>query len=217
MNSVLVILEKELRDLRRNWGILATMLVPAVIVMPLVGLYAARVDRRPSTCPRRCRCRRDSRATRGEAAQYMALMPFHIFWSAFSIAHPEHARGPLDSAGEKVEGTLEPLLVATPLRTRDLLLGKAIARNPPRRLPPPGSRSGPRSCSNDWLVDPAGAGRDHALAGMALGHLRAGANARPAHGHAARHRLEPGERLSEPPTSSAPCWSCPWWGSSWCR
>lgn len=129
----LVVLGKELRDLLRNPGLLATMLVPATLLTALavLALYAAGLAAagahgapRHLTLPPLL-----AGASRSEAAQFVAVSPFFLIWLVFPVSVPS-ALAAYSIVGEKEEGTLEPLL-ATPIGTGELLLGKALAAGLP--------------------------------------------------------------------------------------
>lgn len=105
---VMAILQKELRDYRRNRFVVVTMsLLPLVfIVLPMVQLFAANVSA--------TNARLDARI--GLSLLYMLVIPAIIpsVLSAYSVV------------GEREQGTLEPLL-ATPIHREELLIGKALA------------------------------------------------------------------------------------------
>lgn len=129
-----IVFDKELRDLLRNPGMLATMLVPAVLLTSLavLALYAAGLSAeaaqgmptKPVALPPQL-----AGASRAEAAQFVAISPFFLIWLVFPVSVPS-ALAAYSIVGEKEEGTLEPLL-ATPIGTGELLLGKALAAGLP--------------------------------------------------------------------------------------
>lgn len=102
------ILQKELRDYRRNRFILYTMsLLPLVfIVAPMIQLFTANV----STMNGRI----DTRI--GISLLYMLIIPAIIpsVLSAYAVV------------GEREQGTLEPILT-TPIHREEFLIGKALA------------------------------------------------------------------------------------------
>lgn len=96
---------KELRDLRRNGNIVYTMIVLPLIflIQPVIQVFTV-----PAA---------DAGAWSHEhALVYMLAIPALVpaALAAYSIV------------GERVQGTLEPLL-STPIRRRELILGKALA------------------------------------------------------------------------------------------
>lgn len=102
---VIAIFRKELRELRRNGNVVYAMLVLPVIfiIQPLVGVFATSA--------------RAGGALRHEHTMvYLLAIPALVpaALAAFSIV------------GERVQGTLEPLLT-TPVQRRELILGKALA------------------------------------------------------------------------------------------
>lgn len=129
-----IVLDKELRDLVRNPGLMATMLVPALLLTALAvlalyaaGLAAATAQGAPPkhlVLPPLL-----TGASRAEAAQFLAISPFFLIWLVFPVSVPS-ALAAYSIVGEKEEGTLEPLL-ATPIGTGELLLGKALAAGLP--------------------------------------------------------------------------------------
>lgn len=129
-----IVVAKELRDLLRNPGLLATMLVPALILTALavLALYAAGLAAAGSQgAPPKGLVLPPllGGASRAEAAQFVAISPFFLIWLVFPVSVPS-ALAAYSIVGEKEEGTLEPLL-ATPIGTGELLLGKAIAAGVP--------------------------------------------------------------------------------------
>lgn len=128
MNRIGVLLSKEFRDILRSPGLLATLIIPMLVmtVVAILGLYAAGIDPQGFKAPPGTTLPEAIRdATPREIAQYMAMLPFHLVWFIFPISIPSTLAAH-SIVGEKVEGTLEPLL-ATPISTGELLLGKAIA------------------------------------------------------------------------------------------
>lgn len=128
MTRTLVILQKELRDLLRNWGILVALTVPAVLIptLALASLYVADLAPQQLKLPSDFTLPPELQgATRADQAAYFALAPFFMLWLVFPITIPS-VLAANSIVGEKEAGTLEPLL-ATPIRTWELLLGKALA------------------------------------------------------------------------------------------
>lgn len=128
MTRTLVILEKELRDLRRNWGVLVALIVPAVLIpaLAMVGISMAGLAPDQFKPPPAHQLPPAlSGATPAEATQYALLMPFFMIWLVFPITIPSVLASNA-IVGEKEAGTLEPML-ATPIHTWELLLGKALA------------------------------------------------------------------------------------------
>lgn len=99
------ILRKELRDLRHNGNVVYAMgILPLIfIIQPIVEVFAV-----PS--------RASSSLHHEHSLVYMLAIPALVpaALAAYSIV------------GERVQGTLEPLLT-TPVRRRELILGKALA------------------------------------------------------------------------------------------
>lgn len=99
------IYRKELREYRRNGGIVRAMVIlPAVFVIPpMVQIFGA-----PSAAA--------LGLSHAHALLYMLAIPALVpaFIAAYSVV------------GEKQQGTLEPVL-GTPLRREEFLLGKALA------------------------------------------------------------------------------------------
>lgn len=102
------IVQKELRDYRRNRYVIYTMaLLPLVfLVIPIVELFAVHVAAASA--------RFDARI--GLSLLYMLIEPAIIpsVLSAYSVV------------GEREQGTLEPVLT-TPIRREEFLVGKAVA------------------------------------------------------------------------------------------
>ena len=102
------VLQKELRDYRRNRFTLYTMsLLPLVfIVAPMIQLFAANVST--------TNAKLDARI--GISLLYMLIVPAIIpsVLSAYSVV------------GERDQGTLEPVLT-TPIHSEEFLVGKALA------------------------------------------------------------------------------------------
>jgi ABC-type transport system involved in multi-copper enzyme maturation permease subunit len=102
------ILGKELRDYRRNRFVIVTMAVLPLIllVLPVVELFTI-----PASIPSG---KIDARI--GLSLLYMLLIPAIVpsALSAYAVA------------GEREQGTLEPVLI-TPIRGEELLIGKALA------------------------------------------------------------------------------------------
>jgi len=105
---VRAMMRKELRDLRRNRFILLTMSIAPVIfvVMPMVQIFAIHAVT-PS---------KGLSARIGLSLLYMLIIPAVIpsTLAAYAIV------------GEREQGTLESLLI-TPIRSVEILLGKAFA------------------------------------------------------------------------------------------
>lgn len=102
---VAAIVQKELRDYRRNAQVVATMAILPLIflIQPLAVLLATS----PSTA---------SEISRAPVLIYMLAVPALVpcFTAAAAVV------------GERLQGTLEPVLT-TPIRSEELLLGKALA------------------------------------------------------------------------------------------
>ncbi len=133
MTRTLVILTKELQDLLRNWGILIALLVPAALI-PTLAILALYVAGNPPpglspealTPPPNLALPSELEGAGPTAlAQYAALVPFFMIGLIFPVTIPSILAAS-SIVGEKEAGTLEPLL-ATPIRTWELLLGKALA------------------------------------------------------------------------------------------
>jgi ABC-2 type transport system permease protein len=128
-----VVVTKELRDLLRNWGILIALVVPAALIptLAILALYVAGDP--PQSIPPEALTPPPTLALPPELAgasasalaQYAALAPFFMIWLIFPVTIPSILAA-TSIVGEKEAGTLEPLL-ATPIRTWELLLGKALA------------------------------------------------------------------------------------------
>lgn len=133
MTRTFVILAKELRDLRRNWGILIALLVPALLLPGLAIAALAMTANPPASLPPESLTPPASLKLPPELigappmaiAQYAALSPFFMLGLLFPVTIPSILAA-ASIVGEKEAGTLEPLL-ATPIRTWELLLGKALA------------------------------------------------------------------------------------------
>lgn len=123
-----VVCEKELRDVLRRPGLIGTMGLPLVLLtlLAVLALYAAGLEGAAAQMPT-VRVRPDllASASAVELAQYAALSPFFLMWLIFPVTIPSTLAA-YSIVGEKEEGTLEPLL-ATPLTTAELLVGKALA------------------------------------------------------------------------------------------
>ncbi len=102
------ILQKELRDYRRNRFVVFTMsLLPLIfLVVPMIQLFAAKVSTASAKVGTRI----------GISLLYMLIIPALIpsVLSAYAVV------------GEREQGTLEPVLT-TPVRPEELLVGKALA------------------------------------------------------------------------------------------
>jgi ABC-type Na+ efflux pump permease subunit len=102
------ILRKELRDYRRNRFVILTMTFTPVLflILPIVQIFLAPASAPPAVLKTRV----------GLMLLYMLLIPTVIpaTVAAYSVV------------GERDQGTLEPLLT-TPVRSEELLLGKALA------------------------------------------------------------------------------------------
>lgn len=123
-----VVCEKELGDVLRRPGLIGTMGVPLVILtlLAVLALYAGGLEGAASQMPPlKVRPEALAGASPAELAQYAALAPFFLMWLIFPVTIPSTLAA-YSIVGEKEEGTLEPLL-ATPLGTAELLLGKALA------------------------------------------------------------------------------------------
>jgi ABC-2 type transport system permease protein len=130
---VLVILAKELQDLLRNWGILIALVIPALLLpsLAIISLYVAAHP--PAGLPPELLSLPANLslppqlegASPTALAQYAALSPFFLMWLIFPVTIPSILAA-TSIVGEKEAGTLEPLL-ATPIRTWELLVGKALA------------------------------------------------------------------------------------------
>jgi len=128
LTRTLVILAKELRDLARNWGILVALLVPALMIPTLATLALYLAANPPQALPPPPSVPLPSKLQGAMApalAQYAALAPFFMIWLLFPVSVPSILAA-TSIVGEKEAGTLEPLL-ATPIRTWELLVGKALA------------------------------------------------------------------------------------------
>jgi ABC-type transport system involved in multi-copper enzyme maturation permease subunit len=104
------ILQKELRDYRRNRFVISTMaIVPLIFVIaPMLQLFAA------SAAASQSSAKLDTRI--GLALLYMLIIPTIVpsTLAAYSVV------------GERDQGTLEPVLI-TPIRREEFLVGKALA------------------------------------------------------------------------------------------
>jgi ABC-2 type transport system permease protein len=105
---VVGIVQKELRDYRRNRFVILTMAVlPLIfIIVPVVELLVIKVSATSSKFDTRI----------GLALLYMLIIPAIVpsTLAAYSVV------------GEREQGTLEPVLT-TPIRREELLVGKALA------------------------------------------------------------------------------------------
>lgn len=128
MTRTLVLLAKELRDLLRNWGILVALIVPASLI-PILALaslaFAAQAPESLTLPADLAIPPMLAEASPKELAQYAALLPFFVIGLVFPLTIPSILAA-TSIVGEKEAGTLEPLL-ATPIRTHELLLAKALA------------------------------------------------------------------------------------------
>lgn len=133
MTRTLVVLAKELRDLARNWGILIALLLPAIMIPTFAILVLYVAGNPPEGLPPEALMPPSDAtlplplqgAPSPALAQYAALAPFFMIWLLFPVTMPSILAA-TSIVGEKEAGTLEPLL-ATPIRTWELLLGKALA------------------------------------------------------------------------------------------
>lgn len=133
MTRTLVLLAKELRDLLRNWGLVIALLVPSVMIptLAILALYVA-IDPPQGFPPEALKPPVNlplppelQGAPATALTQYAALAPFFMIGLLFPVTIPSILAA-TSIVGEKEAGTLEPLL-ATPIRTWELLLGKALA------------------------------------------------------------------------------------------
>lgn len=133
MTRLWVILAKELHDLMRNWGILIALVLPAVLIPSFAILVLYVAANPPAGIPPEALTPPPTLAlppeldgaSRSALAQYAALAPFFMTWLIFPVTIPSILAAS-SIVGEKEAGTLEPLL-ATPIRTWELLVGKALA------------------------------------------------------------------------------------------
>ncbi len=133
MTSALIILSKELQDLRRNWGILIALVIPSLLLpsLALISLYLATYP--PAGLPPELLALPANLSLPPQLegakpmalAQYAALSPFFLIGLILPVTIPSILAA-TSIVGEKEAGTLEPLL-ATPIRTWELLVGKALA------------------------------------------------------------------------------------------
>ncbi len=105
---VAAIVQKELRDYRRNRFVIGTMTVLPLlfILLPIIQLFAANAQADTANLNRRI----------GLSLLYMLVIPAFLpsTLSAYSVV------------GEREQGTLEPVLV-TPILREEFLIGKALA------------------------------------------------------------------------------------------
>lgn len=103
--AVTAIFRKELRDLRRNGNVVYAMVVlPLIfIIQPLIGVFV----------------------TSGKAGAALHHEHTLVYMLAIPALVPA-ALAAFSIVGERVQGTLEPLLT-TPVQRRELILGKALA------------------------------------------------------------------------------------------
>ncbi len=133
MDKVIVILQKEWLDVRHQRGLLLGILLPPLffVLLPIAILYGARyvaggnftnlnslnglAERLPALAG----------MTSLEVGQALIGMQFSILYLLLPLMIPSIIAG-YSIVGEKTSRTLEPLL-ATPIRTWELLLGKCLA------------------------------------------------------------------------------------------
>lgn len=133
MTRTFVLVSKELRDLLRNWGLLVALLLPALLIPALAlaslgAVTGAELGSLTSLIPLRPNLAVPPEllgASPRELAQYAVLSPFFMIALIFPVTVPSILAA-ASIVGEKESGTLEGLL-ATPIRTWELLLGKAFA------------------------------------------------------------------------------------------
>ena len=105
---VAAIVQKELRDYRRNRFVIGTMTVLPLlfIALPMIQLFFANAEADTANLNRRI----------GLSLLYMLVIPAFLpsTLSAYSVV------------GEREQGTLEPVLI-TPIRREEFLIGKALA------------------------------------------------------------------------------------------
>jgi len=132
LSSVGVVFAKEVRDLWRRPGVIVTMLVPFALLtaMAVLSLYAAdHTAGGTHGAPHPHLPAMLKGATPREIAQFMVLGQFILVWLLIPISVSAQLAAHA-VVGEKEEGTLEPLL-ATPISTGALLLGKTLASGLP--------------------------------------------------------------------------------------
>lgn len=117
----------------RHPGLMTSMLFPVLVItaIAVLALYAASLGpialANPAAVPRAL-----VGASRRELAEFEAISPFFLMWLIFPVSVPSTLAA-YSIVGEQEEGTLEPLL-ATPIRTEELLVGKALAAGLPGLL-----------------------------------------------------------------------------------
>ena len=130
---VRAVLAKELLEIRKNRTLLITILVPPLIItlLPLaitvgLGTSSGRSNLSASDISRYLEAFPElAGLTPGELIQVVVLRQFLIMYLILPLIIPTSI-ATASIIGEKVQRSLEPLL-ATPIRTVELLLAKAIA------------------------------------------------------------------------------------------
>lgn len=132
MTSAGIVFAKELRDILRRPSLIGTMILPFVLLtaMAVLALYASGLAHPSVHVPSGLHLPPSmAGASRSEVAQYLTLGPFILIWLIIPISVASTLAA-YAIVGEKEEGTLEPLL-ATPIGTGELLLGKVLAAGLP--------------------------------------------------------------------------------------
>jgi ABC-2 type transport system permease protein len=130
MDKVMVILQKEWLDLKQQRGLLLGILLPPLflVLLPIGILYATRYapgGNFSDTNSFILRLPALAGMTSQEIGQTIVGMQFSILFLLLPLMIPSIIAA-YSIVGEKTSRTLEPLL-ATPVRTWELLLGKSLA------------------------------------------------------------------------------------------
>jgi ABC-2 type transport system permease protein len=132
VKKVLVILRKEWLELRQDARLMIGATAPVLIftLLPIIGVYiVGRIPLRDSDIQDLARFISANSALAGLNATELAQANIGVQFSTFFVLLPIITPSVLASysiVGEKTNRTLEPLL-ATPVRTWELLLGKILA------------------------------------------------------------------------------------------
>lgn len=130
MRNIFIVLNKEWQDIRQQRSLLSTIIVPPVlfallpvVLLIVVGQLPSAVTRLNSIAVLPIPTLSDLNAS--ELAQALIALQFSLFYIILPIVIPSVIAA-YSIVGEKNSHTLEPLL-ATPIQTWQLLVGKCLA------------------------------------------------------------------------------------------
>lgn len=136
LSRVRAIVGREFTELRKNRALMSTIFVPALLltIIPLgvLGFLGSELGRAGGGLGNAGEFRRIlelspelSNLSAGEVAQFIIVQQFLVYFLLMPLIIPMAIAG-YSIVGEKQQRSLEPLL-ATPVQTSELLLGKSIS------------------------------------------------------------------------------------------